>query len=253
MSGVLWKELSRVFRSVLQKAAEPPSEVCLFCGSRTGIGRSNPLGICSTCMDAIPWIKDVRCEICGRYEPCSDCKRRTDAYFVRNRSAVRYDETMKAWLAKYKYRGDEKLGRLLGGMLVHAYRLYPADLKFDLVTYVPLSEGRLEERGFNQAERLAGSVGAAAGIRVVPMLVRVRNTAKQSFKTRRERLQDMGGAFEFDPAMVETISRMQAVRKRKLRILVVDDVYTTGSTLNQCAYAIRQSVDVDVYGLCWAR
>lgn len=141
---------------------------------------------------------------------------------------------------------------MLGRMLVHAYRKFPEGVAFDLLTYVPLSMDRRKERGFNQAEQLARVLASQVYLPVMPLLQRLKNTDKMSFKSRRERLSNLEGVFHV-PA-----ERGMKVRKafwgRKVRIAIIDDVYTTGTTLNHCAMAIQEAVpEAEVFGLCWAR
>jgi competence protein ComFC len=161
---------------------------------------------------------------------------------------------MKMWLARYKYRGDERLAGLLARMLLHGYHqlMETNELKLaglDLITFVPLNEERLTDRGFNQAERLARLVGGMKGVPVMPILARVRNTSKQSFKSRSERLEDLKGVFQVES---DVLARFP-FRESPLRIVIIDDVYTTGSTLQQCALAITGQMEAKVYGLSWAR
>ena len=179
------------------------------------------------------------------------------------RSAVRYDERMRELLARYKYRGSEKLAPLMAAMLAFAYeqlvRAAPTCAPH-AITAVPLARERQEERGFNQAEQMARTVAAWYGIPYVPLLQRSRHTQKQSLKNRRSRLQDMKGAFT-----LTSIQRLQALRSHQpqpLRILLADDIYTTGSTMNECAATLQTSGSVDrgdpsrdpvVYGMLWAR
>lgn len=216
--------------------------------------------VCAACFATIPWITRVYCAVCGRYEPCGDCVRRTDTFFVRNRSAVRYNEAMKELLARYKYRGDERLRTLLADMLSHAYRMHLMDLQatggaspFHFITYVPLSEQRALDRGFNQAEQLAQEIGRRYGIRVVPLLNRVKHTDKQSFKTRRQRLGDLENVFALDETGRSAVQSFVSSHGMKPKILVVDDIYTTGSTLNECARTIFSGFEAEIYGLTWAR
>jgi len=189
-----------------------------------------------------------------------------DTAFVRNRSAVRYDAAMKEWLSRWKYRGDERLLQLFAEMLVHAYHkhlevmddsegLEAKDEKdgFDFVVYVPLSHERLLERGFNQAEQLALQLSRKIDVPVVELLTRVRHTDKQSFKGRRQRLQDLSDAFAIEPTTLQAVLARQRHVNRSLRLLLIDDVYTTGSTLQQCAMIIQGDVQAEVYGLTWAR
>lgn len=208
-------------------------------------------GLCTRCSAKIPWITDPRCRWCGRAVPCGDCLRRRKRYLMLNRAAVEYTRDMKEWLARYKYRGDERLAPLFGWMLEHAYHMLRQELmRRDIcihgITYVPLSPLRLRDRGFNQAEQLARYLGSRFRLPVVSMLERTVHTGKQSFKTRAERIGDMVHAFA-----VRT--QAAAVVKPGMCLIIVDDVYTTGSTLHQCAKALRDTCRINCFGLTWAR
>lgn len=250
-----WGRIAGMFRGA-GRLLSFQGTACLSCRQAQG-DSGNPLGLCAACYASIPWITEVRCSICGRYEECPDCGRRRQRHYICSRSAVRYDPVMKEMLARYKYRGDEALAKLLGGMMIHAYSLLLKsgqlpDGRADGITFVPVNPERLEDRGFNQAEQLANELGKRTGIPVFPMLVRTRNTPKQSFKTRGERLLDLKGAFAATKSGIEMAASLGS-SGRPVRLLLVDDVYTTGSTLNQCASSIMASLEVQVYGLTWAR
>lgn len=173
---------------------------------------------------------------------------------VCNRSTVRYDGEMKDWLGRYKYRGDERLLPLFAAMFAGGFDRLSAEYRLRrkqiaLVTYVPLSAARMEERGFNQAEQFARALAAARGLPVASLLRRIRHTGKQSFKTRSDRIRDLQGAFEPDFAAAAQIAAVPDPS-----ILLIDDVYTTGSTLHECARTIRLiAPNARIYGLTWAR
>lgn len=235
----------------------PKREACLLCKQVTRLERGQ-LGLCHTCYTRIPWIRKVICLSCGRGEYCPDCRRRPHSYFAKSRSAVRYDDTMKELLARYKYRGDERLKAVFGHMLVHAFQQLRLDKLSsserqvrELITYVPVSERRMQERGFNQAEQMAKELGWRMDLPVVRLLNRSKHTAKQSFKKRSERIDDLAHVFEFDTTELREI----IVSGEPVIIYIVDDVYTTGSTMNQCAMVLKEemSIPVEIYGLTWAR
>lgn len=236
----------------------PVKQECLLCKQTSSDGVKE-LGLCLSCYMRIPWIRTVLCAICGRGEVCYDCQRRGHAYFSRSRSAVRYDKMMKELLARYKYRGDERLKTVIGLMLVHAYHLLqeemrefstdPASIK-RLITFVPVSERRLLERGFNQAEQMAIELGRKVGLPVFPLLKRSKHTDKQSFKNRSERLDDLVHVFEINELQLKQLIGCQAA---SYVIYIVDDVYTTGSTMNQCAKILGETLPAKVFGITWAR
>lgn len=211
------------------------------------------LGLCMRCIKSIPWITKVECATCGRYEGCRDCVRRENTYLTMNRSAVQYSTEMREWLARYKYRGDESLLALFIEMVRYPYQalgqlLAKSGGKFDFITYIPLSMERYAERGFNQAEQLACGIAKAYGLPVMPILNRTLHTGKQSYKTREQRLNDLQYVFSYVGSLAIRFDKDQT-----LNILLVDDVYTTGSTLNQAASVIREHLNAHVYGLTWAR
>jgi competence protein ComFC len=247
-------KLAKVLQSI-QQLLSPKREQCLSCKQQAHVDAGR-FGFCDLCFQSIPWVVQVLCPICGRYEACSDCNRREISYFAKSRSAVRYDDTMKELLARYKYRGDERLKPVMGTMLTHAFRLLQEDLGKRqthaverILTYVPVSEKRMQERGFNQAEQMARELGRIIRLPVIPLLQRARHTEKQSFKSRNERLDDLQHVFQIHEVGLAQLAQIT----RQRQIYMIDDVYTTGSTMNQCAKVLKEHLDEEVFGLTWAR
>ncbi|MFF2889975.1 ComF family protein [Paenibacillus sp. NPDC057967] len=249
---------------------------------------------CVSCFVSIPWLDRIQCEICGRGVSCGDCLRRTERHFVCNRSAVGYSSAMREWLAMYKYRGHERLAPLLAEMLVpvfirlteetgvfsykrgriglregpgrglqrfkqwvhHAWNPY-ADLSrsWDAITYVPISGERAQERGFNQAQQLALHLADKFEIPIYDLLRRDRHTEKMSFKTRAERQRDSRSLFTGNEAQIRKLESRTPANTEAYRILLIDDIYTTGSTAEACAVALIHcaSRPVHLYTLTWAR
>lgn len=233
--------------------------------------------LCADCLGAIPWIAYPACRICGRAENCGDCARQPKRYFKRSRCGVRYDGRMRELLAMYKYRGSEKLEPILSAMLAFAYERLCEELRFAsdrrpshrgrhhhpvgrfasagshvpaIATSIPLSRERLQDRGFNQAERMARRVCFWYGLEYRPLLRRLRHTEKQSLKNRRNRVTDMKGNFALIPHSLRSY-------ESAVPILLVDDVYTTGSTINECARTLAEGADPaagpQIFGLLWSR
>ena len=257
----------------LHRLLAPPVVECLTCG-RVNNRLTQVHGICPNCYNAIPWIRQPRCIICGRHMGCPDCTRTVgyERFFECNRSAVAYNPIMREWLGQYKYRGNERYSELLVMMLGKAYvRMrneqrqtgVTSQWSIDVITCVPVSRIRLEERGFNQAEVLAAGLADITRIPFERLLLRERHTDKQSFKNRSDRIRDMESAFKSHEETVYIIrnivkSRHKSLANSPLRILIIDDIYTTGSTMNACARALREieeviSYPVKVYSLTWAR
>ena len=251
------KMLLRWIRAA-EGALSVSAQGCLWCGLAKGVG-SDPRSprLCAGCAAQVPWIMHPVCAVCGRAEDCPDCPRRERSYIQANRSAVQYTLFMKDMLARYKYRGSEKLAPLFGEMACFAYgqlqQLWgERSAAGTVLTFVPLSRRRLEERGFNQAETMARYVGSRFRVPVVPLLIRTRHTEKQSYKSRRERIESLDRAFA--PAAGDAVCRLREAGTS--RIVLVDDVYTTGSTMQRCGETLLGAAGgrgLEIYGLTWAR
>ncbi|MFM1651262.1 ComF family protein [Brevibacillus sp. B_LB10_24] len=178
-----------------------------------------------------------------------------------NRSVLRYDEQVKAVVATYKYRGDERLAELFAVLAGSCYYRYYSSIPFRLMTYVPLHDKRLAERGFNQVELIAKDLGRMVGLPVLPLLRRIKYTEKLSIQSGRDtRFASMQEAF----APLEDVSslfhqRRSGWRGRKAdcaKILLLDDIFTTGATVRSCATAIKAIpgfADAEVYSLTLCR
>ncbi|MEK4286200.1 ComF family protein [Paenibacillus sp. FSL P4-0502] len=275
-------------RKSLSFLLTPSVPQCLTCGKYSPQSTQLP-GICKNCAESIPWIRIPRCLICGRHVGCPDCTRSAEpSPIVCNRSAVAYTNEMREWLGQYKYRGNERYAPLLGLMLDRAYLTLKEEKQqgalssqkasffhliqhkrykknslwsADLLVPVPVSDSRLLERGFNQAERLADVLSRHRKIPQLPLLIRTHHTVKQSFKGRAERLADMKNAFGANPAVSTPFKdwlKDNSPISRPIRIIIVDDIYTTGSTIRACAEILKQIVSnydyaAEIYSLTWAR
>ncbi|RED57613.1 ComF family protein [Cohnella lupini] len=242
----------------------PSEAACPVCG-RNAVNSSSAIpvrhptprrilsSLCASCLRSIPWIVHPLCRICGRMERCEDCVRRKARNYALSRCAVRYDNTMKDWLALYKYRGNEQLESVLAAVLAFAYERLTGTVTtgFQIITAVPIAPERMRDRGFNQAERLARRLAEWYGLDYETLLFRLRHTEKQSLKSRRSRVVDMRGNFAAES------SGLFSTSVASTGILLIDDIYTTGSTLDECARVLRESFHMenrpDVYGLLWAR
>lgn len=157
-------------------------------------------------------------------------------------------------MSRYKYQGDRKLAEVLGSILYQGWRqFYESRMKthpIDYLTFVPLHEERLMERSFNQSQELAEQLSLKTGIPLADLLHRVKATDKQSKRGREGRLRALQGAFRYRPGLEVASS----VTTETIRILLIDDIYTTGATLNEAARVIRRGLpNAKVYGLTVAR
>ncbi|HEY9577974.1 MAG TPA: ComF family protein [Pseudobacillus sp.] len=230
---------------------------CLLCEEETNRGLSwhqfflleDPPVICEKCRQSFERITGECCRTCSRPFAaldssfiadgvCLDCVRWEEdplyqGTLAENRSLYVYNEAMKELIARFKYRGDYVLAKIFAGEIREAAK----QLTYDLAVAVPLSEERLYERGFNQAEALAQE----AGLEVTNILERI-HSEKQSKKSRAERLQA--------PQVFRIKEKSSFCHKK---ILILDDIYTTGSTLRQAAYLLKQAGATEVRALTLAR
>lgn len=274
----IWDKLGTMLPEALGRIMgllRPAAFTCLVCGKSDYRPSGSIPSVCGDCRHSIPWIIRIGCAVCGRPERCGDCERRRNASFICSRSAVQYNDIIRQWLALYKYRGHEGLEPVLGGILLAAYSRMHQEIskrrgsfQIDAVIPVPVSGERLQERGFNQAERLAAYIAKHGGPRHFDILRRVRHSGKQSFKTRGERLRDARELFAADDSatlkmigsLCNPAGSQQSFYNNTLRFLLVDDIYTTGSTVNACAAAIREGVSrtgfqmtTEIYAITLAR
>jgi ComF family protein len=161
---------------------------------------------------------------------CPECGGR-DLAFVSASAAFTYEGPAKALVTACKFRA---LRSLTQDMVDRAAPAFVAAAQDAFVTWVPGHRDHQLERGFNQAERLARGFARAAGLPYAPLLRRTRHGARQSGLSRTARAANVKDAF----ALLEGTKGVQ--RKLK-RVVIVDDVYTTGETLDQCAQVLAQA------------
>ncbi len=197
--------------------------------------------VCPTCLNGFTPVETPVCTSCGlpfksregEDHFCGDCLT-APRHFRRARAAAVYTPLMMALVQAFKYRAKLQLARPLGLLLASAHRRFWPEADIDLVLPVPLHGRRFRRRGFNQALLLINEWAAleswptappAAGVRVRDAVVRIRPTPPQTGLGRRDRLRNIKKAFR--------VERRQVIAER--RVLLVDDVYTTGATVDECA------------------
>jgi len=200
--------------------------------------------LCEECRARIRRLEEPLCRRCGAEVPSprSDCgcRARLPA-LTRLRSAVAYEGPVEKAIHRFKYEGWRRLSKPLSRLL--AERLVIEGVAARWVISVPLHRDRIKQRGFNQSELLAADLRRLLTLDApVGELVRTRSTPPQVGKDRRTRFDNVKDAF--------------AWRGPPLRgdpILLVDDVATTGATLNACATALNEAGSGPVTGVSIAR
>lgn len=202
----------------------PPK--CPFCGRVLERGEE---GWCASCQEELPWIEpgDARavdfCDICL--------------------SPLWYRDGAREGVHRYKFGGGRGHAELFGLLMAQCLQDRWKE-PVDLITWTPLHPKRRRERGYDQAELLAHRVGELTGLTVESALEKVRATAVQSEisedKARKANVKDA----------YRTLPGLDLAGKR---IVLIDDVVTTGATLSECAAALRQAGASSVVGLTFAR
>jgi ComF family protein len=215
---------------------------CLICD------QFGPDYLCEKCASSIlKPLPEPICRRCGHPiagTACHHCAERRPA-FVRSRSAALYVDDLRHAIHLLKYRDKvvlaDPLGKLLAGYAQENSRALHG-LEFDTVVPVPMHPTRQRLRGYNHSERLARAFAREIGLTVDNHLLRrVRNTHPQVGFEREKRLTNLANAFEAD--LSECAGKT---------FLLIDDVSTTGSTLHECAVALKAAGAKAVYGLTLA-
>jgi predicted amidophosphoribosyltransferase len=193
---------------------------CLVCA------RSGTL-LCGRCRADLPRLRAPLCARCGAptawpVERCRECAGRRLA-FTRARAAVPYEDGVRSLVGAWKERGIRRLASLAAEVVLE--QLEPPAGAF--VTFVPPDRGRLLERGYHPAERLAAALAAAWALPCLPLLTRVGRSQRQRGLTLAERRLNVRDVFE--------------ARSAPGAAVLVDDVYTSGATVHAAAAALRRA------------
>lgn len=217
----------------LMELLYPPQANCLGCASPRG----NEDGVlCEDCQRRLKPIREMDVPVCARCgspisaltEGCRRCADWKADELDMARSCYVYAPPVDGLIIQFKYNGvyrlDEFLGRALCGMI--------RDLEIekpDFLVPVPMHRRRLRQRGYNQAELLARVVEREMGWNMAELLRRSRYTRRQAKLSAKQRRHNLDGAFELDGDV------------SGLKILLIDDVLTTGATANRCARLLKRS------------
>ncbi len=180
--------------------------------------------LCSKCQPLLPWLE--KREAFRKVDFTSGCY-----------SPLEYRDAVRTCIHRYKFTPIRARGEPLGKLMAQCVADHP-DIKPDVVTWAPLSAKRRRERGFDQGEELARALSRELGLKVEGLLVKTRHNGRQSdLKEHAQRKANVLGAYTLRPG--------GAVRGR--RVLLVDDVVTSGATLSACAKVLVQAGAEEVW------
>jgi ComF family protein len=205
--------------------------------------------ICEVCWNSLVTLTDPFCPYCKSFLEegdieCGFCKPKGEFFedhkILLVRSLGRFDDSYRELIHRFKYGKKIPLGRRLGQRLGETINEDSSFLKSDFLIPVPLHKSRYRERGFNQSDIVAEGISKITGLSVLKnVLKRKKNTKDQTDFSREQREENVRGAF--------VVAEPEMINGKK--IILVDDVITTGATLSECARMLKQAGAQKVLGM----
>ena len=232
-----------MLQSVIDKVTDVLyPKACPICGKAAPVVEGKRAQVCPECYEELRFIKHNYCLRCGKelgsaaQQYCYDCSRIKHVY-DQGAAALMYTDGIKQSIYRYKYKGKREYASWYGAMLAKGCGERIAMWNPDVIIPVPLHKKKLKERGYNQAELMARALGEQLGIPVDgDYLVRTNNTVPMKKLTGEERINNLKNAFNI-------VSNSVQYNK----ILLVDDIYTTGATIDACATVLKAHGAKSVY------
>lgn len=207
--------------------------MCLLCETETTDGL-----VCNNCLDYLPVVTSPVCHRCGRPVKhgamCRLCKR--VSVLDHGRAWMLFIPPSDKLIHHFKYRKNTKLAQLLGRAMATLIRTDHVLKRADMIMPVPLFWWKKLRRGYNQAVLLTHVISQETNIKAQNTLSRIKNTKTQTRLTERERRNNVKNAFT-----------VQANDIEDKRILLIDDVLTTGATIQECARVLKNAGAREVY------
>lgn len=226
-------KLKNALRNIARKIKDalfPMYCTCDVCGEE--LVADTRYRLCSRCVDELPFADGHRCLSCGvplkdESDYCNRCQYQKYA-FVKNRSPLVYDGLAKKAIYTLKFGKKKYIAQTLGALMADEF--LKSGMQAEIIVFVPMTDKEEKKRGFNQSELLAQEVGGRLDIPVLPALVKIKDTSAQKELRRKDRATNLEGAFS---------CAFGQVKGRKL--LLVDDIFTTGATADECAKVLLKA------------
>jgi competence protein ComFC len=239
---LVWHETLSMILNSVSSAFIP--DLCLLCGSENLTGSTS---VCHECRTSLRWVTPPICEVCGKpltkledknSTTCGACLSSPPAYDMA-RYGLYYEKSVRAAITRFKFNALLYSSRPLAAFLLEAFDRYYVNGNFDVILPVPVHTRRLMARGFNQATILSQKLSKATGIPLDrTSLIKTKNTEPQVRLSRSKRLSNLTNAFQ--------IKYGKSMSKK--RVLLVDDVSTTGATVTEVA-KVLQTAGVSYVGV----
>ncbi len=230
--------------SYLLNILSPPR--CLACNCNMPI--DSEAMFCYDCSKNYSLNDGATCNICGkpihkdRDKSCASCKD-GKIYYIKNVSRYKYNGCIKTAIQNMKFKKRCWISYKFGDAICRTVEKEYSDINFDMILYIPMSPLNEISRGFNQAYEMAAIVSKKLGIPIYTNIIRKRAGVKtQSGLKKKDRIENIKNAFViFNSHLLENKT-----------ILLVDDVFTTGSTINECARVLKRNGAFAVYSVTLA-
>ncbi len=216
----------------------PQNIRCIFCGKE-----DNDYGICDSCYSKIPFVGDKVCKKCGgtihNGQICGDCKAENYS-FERVFAICEYSGILRNAILKLK-SGEKYIANPLACIVSEYFSTL--HISYDIIIPMPIHKNRLRQRGFNQSEVLLQELAKADDRIRKDIIIRSKDTPHQTGLTREYRKSNLDQAF-------------QVLHKSDIKdktIVIFDDIYTTGSSMQECAKTLKENGASKVFGVCLAR
>jgi competence protein ComFC len=225
----------------------PSNIYCVCCESV--IDKTRPYALCDRCVQKFHWMGKKTCMKCGKileegyaHDLCIDC-RDMNHQFVKGFTCTRYGLYERVLMMDYKYHDKAWIGRKLGDIL--ADRMQSESFRPDLVVPIPIHKDREAKRGYNQAELMARHYAKLAKITLDNRtLIRTKNTLPMRNLGVTDRIANVREAFSIRKGSEDILAG-------KI-VLLIDDIYTTGSTADSCTQTLLQAGAKEVWLLTFA-
>ncbi len=201
--------------------------------------------VCKKCRDSLPYIEEPRCKKCGkkiiseRLELCPDCKEYEHS-FEQARAIWVLKGPIQKSIYRFKFANKRDYARFYASEAVRCCGDWIAEIEPDIIIPVPIHRSRLRERGYNQSYLVAREIAALVNIPASDsILLKSEETSAQKKLSRTERKNNLKNAFKLGNTALQY-----------KRILVIDDIYTTGSTADAVSDILYEAGAESVYVLC---
>lgn len=218
----------------------PPA--CPICKRPRPIVNGIRLNMCKPCRKKAPILVEPTCFKCGKKldntedEYCKDC-REYEHIYIRSFSAFEYTDSLRKSISEFKYKNKKEFGIVYAREMCNALEAQIKMINPDVLIAVPISKEKMKTRGYNQAQIIADEMGKILGIPVDTELVyRIKNTTPMKNLDKANRIENLKNAFQVTKNVV-----------RYKKVMIVDDIYTTGATIDAIALELRK-FGIECYG-----